>query len=60
MRGEKDSWPGFRKQNLWRQDKGQQACAAAFLEAVKGGGPSPIPVEELVEVTRVTIEIARG
>ncbi len=23
-------WPGFSKMNLWRQDKGQKACAAAF------------------------------
>ena len=24
-------WPGFDRMNLWRQDKGQRACAAAFL-----------------------------
>jgi predicted dehydrogenase len=53
-------WPGFRKLNLWRQDKGQNACAAAFLQAVREEGASPIPVEELLEVSRVTIEIASG
>ncbi len=52
------NWPGFHKQSLWRQDKGQQACAAAFLAAVKGGGESPIPLDELVEVARATIEAA--
>lgn len=52
------NWPGFRKQNLWRQDKGQTACAAAFLKAVEMGGAAPIAVEELFEVARVTIEAA--
>lgn len=52
------NWPGFRKQNLWRQDKGQNACAAAFLKAVETGGTAPIPASELFEVARVTIEAA--
>jgi len=50
-------WPGFGKMNLWRQDKGNRACAATFIDAVRQGGPSPIPVEELLEVTRVTFDI---
>ena len=48
-------WPGFSKMNLWRQDKGQRACAAAFIEAVRLNGASPIPFEEIVEVSRATI-----
>jgi len=52
-------WPGFRKMKLRRQDKGQRACVAAFLEAVKGNAASPIPFEEIVEVSRVSIELAR-
>jgi hypothetical protein len=44
--------------NLWQQDKGQKACAAAFLAAVRTGGPSPIPFDELVEVSRATIALA--
>jgi len=51
-------WPGFKKMNLWRQDKGQAACASAFVEAIRQGGPSPIPFKELLEVSKVTIEIA--
>ena len=51
-------WPNFSKMNLWRQDKGQKGCAAAFVEAVRKGGPAPIPFEEVAEVTRVTLEIA--
>jgi len=51
-------WPGFSKMNLWRQDKGQNACAAAFVGAVAGGGASPIPFEELIEVAEATIAAA--
>ncbi|BCA53554.1 putative Oxidoreductase, alcohol dehydrogenase-like protein [Nitrospira sp. KM1] len=50
-------WPGFRKMNLWRQDKGNAACVAAFVDAIRQGGPSPIPFHELVEVTRTTFDI---
>lgn len=50
-------WPGFKKLNLWKQDKGQKACAEAFLRAVETGVPA-IPPEEIFEVARVTIEAA--
>jgi len=50
-------WKGFRKLGLWRQDKGQSACAAAFVAAVKQGQPSPIPPAEIFEVSRVSIEL---
>lgn len=52
------SWPGFTKMNLWRQDKGQNHCAAAFLNAIKGKATSPIPIEEVFEIAKVSIEIA--
>ena len=51
-------WPGFTKMNLWRQDKGQKACAAAFINTIAHGGPAPIPFDEIVEVARVSIEVA--
>ncbi len=51
-------WPRFNKMNLWRQDKGQTACAAAFVRAIEQGGPGPIPLEEILEVSRITIELA--
>jgi predicted dehydrogenase len=51
-------WPGFSQLKLWRQDKGQQGCAAAFLEAIRRGEPSPIPFDEILEVSRVTIALA--
>lgn len=51
-------WRGFKSQRLWRQDKGQKACAAAFVESIRSGLPAPIPYEEIIEVARVSIEIA--
>lgn len=48
-------WKGFKKLNLWSQDKGQQACPAAFIEGIRSGIPC-IPVDEIFEVARVTIE----
>jgi predicted dehydrogenase/threonine dehydrogenase-like Zn-dependent dehydrogenase len=52
------SWPGFTKMNLWKQDKGQNECASAFLNAIKGKTTSPIPIEEIFEIAKVSIEIA--
>jgi predicted dehydrogenase/threonine dehydrogenase-like Zn-dependent dehydrogenase len=51
-------WPGFSRMNLWQQDKGQKACAVAFIRAIAQGGPVPIPFDEIVEVARVSIEVA--
>jgi len=53
-------WPGFRKMNLWQQDKGQTVCVAAFVDAVKNGGDPPIALDELLEVSRVTIALAES
>ena len=50
-------WKGFKKMNLWKQDKGQNACAAAFLEGIQAG-KAAIPVDEIFEVARVSLEAA--
>ncbi len=50
-------WPGFKTMQLWRQDKGHASCVAAFVEAIRQGNPSPIPFNELVEVTQVSFEV---
>jgi predicted dehydrogenase len=52
-------WPGFKKMRMWQQDKGQKACAAAFVQAVVKGGAAPIPLDEVIEVSRVSIEAAQ-
>jgi predicted dehydrogenase/threonine dehydrogenase-like Zn-dependent dehydrogenase len=53
-------WPGFRQMKLWKQDKGQQECVNAFVEAIRNGKESPIPSDEIFEVSRITIEIAES
>lgn len=53
-------WPGFNKMNLWRQDKGQKACAAAFVRAIEQRAASPIPFDEVMEVSRVSIQVAQA
>lgn len=51
-------WKGFSKMNLWRQDKGQQVCAQAFVDAIRNGTDAPIAFEELMEVSETCIRIA--
>ena len=51
-------WMGFKGQRLFSQDKGQKACVAAFVESVRLGLPPPIPHDQIIEVARVSIEIA--
>ena len=51
-------WPGFKKMSLFRQDKGQKACARAFVNAVARVGAAPIPFDEVMEVSRISIELA--
>ncbi|MEK7945092.1 bi-domain-containing oxidoreductase [Pigmentiphaga sp. YJ18] len=50
-------WPGFKKMNLWKQDKGQTNCAAAFLRSIQDGKPA-IPAEQIFEVAKATITAA--
>lgn len=51
-------WPGFKKMNLWSQDKGQKACAEAFINSISKGTKPPIPIEEIFEVSRISIKLA--
>lgn len=53
-------WQGFNKMKLLKQDKGQKACVKAFLDAIHEGQPSPIPYNELIESSRISIEIAES
>lgn len=52
-------WPNFKKINLWKQDKGNKACASAFVSAIGQGG-EPIPFDELLEVARVSFEAVQA
>ena len=49
---------GLRTARSLRQDKGQAACADAFMAAIREGATAPIPFEELMEVSRASIDIA--
>ena len=51
------SWPGFTKMDLWRQDKGQFDCAKSFVAAIQDGGKAPIPFDEIIETSRIAIEL---
>ncbi|UFH48241.1 bi-domain-containing oxidoreductase [Pseudomonas sp. KNUC1026] len=50
-------WPGFSSMNLWKQDKGQDQCAAAWLASLRSG-KSAIPVDEIFEVAEATLQSA--
>lgn len=51
-------WPGFKKMKLLKQDKGQYACVKSFIEAIRQGKPSPIDYEEIMESSRISIQVA--
>tara|TARA_B110000977_G_scaffold50837_1_gene69077 strand:- start:11018 stop:13144 length:2127 start_codon:yes stop_codon:yes gene_type:complete len=53
-------WSGMKTIKSWKQDKGQNACPAAFVSAIKTGGLTPIPLDEVIESSRVSIELARS
>lgn len=48
---------GFSSKRVLRQDKGHEAELAAWLGAVSRGGPAPIALSELLEVSRVSIAL---
>jgi predicted dehydrogenase/threonine dehydrogenase-like Zn-dependent dehydrogenase len=52
-------WPGFSKMNLWRQDKGAHKSVSLFLNAIREGRAALIPLDEVVEVSGVSIKLAQ-
>ncbi|MEV8021458.1 bi-domain-containing oxidoreductase [Streptomyces sp. NPDC086554] len=42
------------------RDKGQNAELAAFVKAVRSGGPMPVPLESLVATTAATLAVQAG
>ncbi|MGI5472277.1 bi-domain-containing oxidoreductase [Streptomyces sp. CA-132043] len=42
------------------RDKGQNAELAAFIKAVRTGGPMPVPLESLVATTAATLAVETG
>lgn len=52
-------WGGstVKTQRNWRQDKGQTACIGAFVRSVERGQDTPIPFDQLMEVSRITVDL---
>ena len=53
-------WKGFKKMKLFKQDKGQKACAKAFIDSIVNGTQCPIAYEEVMETSKVSIEVANS
>jgi predicted dehydrogenase len=53
-------WAGLRNDRRWRQNKGQIECATAFVQAIRTGGVTPISLDEIVEVSKISIEMAQA
>ncbi|KZN44387.1 bi-domain-containing oxidoreductase [Pseudoalteromonas luteoviolacea] len=49
---------GFKKMNLWKQDKGQNLCSQLFLDSIRDGKSAPIDINEIFEVAKISIDIA--
>lgn len=53
-------WKNFSRMNLLRQDKGQESCVRAYVRSLCQGTPAPIPFEEIIEVSRLIVDLAKG
>ncbi len=53
-------WKGFNKIKNFSQDKGQKACAKAFVDSIVSGAESPISFDELMEVSRISVKVAES
>lgn len=53
-------WKGFSKMKLFKQNKGQQDCAKAFIRAIANGEDSPIPYDEIIESSKISIQISNS
>ncbi|MGW1669325.1 bi-domain-containing oxidoreductase [Streptomyces sp. NPDC002324] len=56
--GRRRQWVGSRLPKA--RDKGQSAELAAFVRAVRTGGPMPVPLESLVATTAATLAVRAG
>ena len=45
----------LRSKSLLRQDKGVVRCAEAFIDSIETGSESPIPFEQIMEVSKFSI-----
>lgn len=50
----------FSSMRRFRQDKGQRNIVSAFLKSIEGDAVEPIPIEEIFEVSRASIQLAEN
>lgn len=53
-------WKSFRRMNLWQQDKGHMEEVRTFLKTIWSGGPPPISMDELAEVTQASFDAVKA
>lgn len=53
-------WPGFKKMKLYKQDKGHKACVQAFVDSLRQSKEPPIPYDQIMEVSRIAIEVSES
>ncbi len=51
-------WKRNKTVRLFNQDKGQVECLKSFVRSIQTGGKAPIPYEEIIEVSKISIQIA--
>ena len=52
-------WPNVGTTRGWRQDKGHNICVSEFVNAILNGEQSPIPWEEVYEVSKVALDLSK-
>ncbi|MDD3000748.1 MAG: bi-domain-containing oxidoreductase [Candidatus Riflebacteria bacterium] len=52
-------WRKAKNVSLWSQDKGQNACVKEFIEAVEKGSQTPIGIDEILEVAKLTLKVGK-
>jgi predicted dehydrogenase len=53
-------WKNFKKMKSLKQNKGQNECVHQFIESIKNSSESPIPFDEIIEVSRVCVDLANA
>ncbi|MDB4805581.1 bi-domain-containing oxidoreductase [Akkermansiaceae bacterium] len=49
----------FNRIKRYRQDKGVKNCAKSFVDSIIAGKPSPIPLQQIIEVSRVCVNVMK-
>ncbi len=54
------NWPNFKQKKLWIQNKGHDECIDNFIYSLKNDKISPIPFEDLIEVSKISIDLSEA